>query len=50
MLLWQPELLFTVGLKDLRVVVTDNANALLIRHKGSVDIFEPLNMKLSRRK
>jgi hypothetical protein len=48
MLLWQPELLFTVGLKDLKVVTTDNASTLPIRYKGSMDIFEPLNIKLNK--
>jgi hypothetical protein len=44
----QPELLFTVGLKDLKVVMTNNANTLFIRYKGSMDIFEPLNIKLNK--
>jgi hypothetical protein len=48
MLLWKLELLFTVGLKDVKVVRTDNVNALLIRYKGSMDIFGPLNIKLNK--
>jgi hypothetical protein len=31
-LLWQLELLFTVGLKGLKVVMTDNVNTLLIMY------------------
>jgi hypothetical protein len=48
MLLWQPELLCTVELEDLKVAMTDSANTLLIRYKGSMDIFELLNIKLNK--
>jgi hypothetical protein len=38
MLLRQPELLFTVGLKDLKVVTIDKTNILLIKYKELMDI------------
>jgi hypothetical protein len=35
---------------DSLVVMTDNANTLPIRYKGSMDNFEPLNINLNKQK